>query len=48
MIEELIEKRKIARKEKNYTEADNIRNKLNNIGIEIEDKNDETIWRSKN
>ena len=48
MIEELIEKRKIARKEKQYTEADNIRDKLNSMGIEIEDKNDDTIWRSKN
>jgi len=48
MIEELIEKRKIARKEKQYAEADNIRDKLNSMGIEIEDKNDGTIWRSKN
>ena len=48
MIEELIEKRKKARKEKQYTEADNIRDKLNSMGIEIEDKNDDTIWRSKN
>ena len=48
MIEELIEKRKIARKEKQYAEADNIRDKLNSMGIEIEDKNDDTIWRSKN
>ncbi len=48
MIEELIEKRNIARKEKKFSDADNIRDKLNNMGIEIEDKSEGTIWRSKN
>jgi cysteinyl-tRNA synthetase len=47
-IEELILKRNTARKNKNFTEADEIRNKLNNLNIEIEDTEDGTIWRSKN
>ena len=48
IIEELIEKRKQARKDKNFSEADNIRLKLNSMGIEIEDTKDKTVWRSKN
>ena len=48
IIEELIEKRKQARKDKNFSEADNIRLELNNMGIEIEDTKDKTVWRSKN
>ena len=47
IIEELIEKRKQARKDKNFSEADNIRLELNNMGIEIEDTKDKTVWRSK-
>lgn len=48
IIEELIEKRKEARKNKNFSEADNIRVKLNDMGIEIEDTLGGTTWRSKN
>ena len=48
IIEELIEKRNQARKDKNFNEADNIRMKLNNMGIEIEDTKHKTVWRSKN
>ena len=48
IIEELIEKRNQARKDKNFNEADNIRLKLNNMGIEIEDTKHKTVWRSKN
>ncbi len=48
IIEELIEKRKQARNDKNFNEADNIRLQLNNMGIEIEDTKDKTVWRSKN
>ena len=44
----MIEKRKQARKDKNFSEADNIRLELNNMGIEIEDTKDKTVWRSKN
>ena len=48
LIEELIDKRKEARKNKNFSEADNIRVKLNDMGIEIEDTLGGTTWRSKN
>ena len=47
IIEELIEKRKQARKDKNFSEADNIRLELNNMGIEIEDTKDKTVWEVK-
>lgn len=45
-IEALIEQRKQAKIEKNWLEADKIREKLKDIGISIEDKSDgSTIWR---
>jgi cysteinyl-tRNA synthetase len=45
-IEQLIEKRKAAKLEKNWTLADQIRNELHGMGIEIEDhKNGSTSWR---
>lgn len=44
-IEELILKRNQARKKKDFTSADNIREKLKQMGIEIEDLNSETQWR---
>ena len=44
-IEELILKRNEARKKKDFTSADNIREKLKQMGIEIEDLNSETQWR---
>ncbi len=44
-IEELIEKRNNARINKNFALADDIRSKLNKMGIEIEDQNNRTIWR---
>ena len=44
-IEELIEKRNNARINRNFALADDIRSKLNKMGIEIEDQNDRTIWR---
>ena len=47
LIENLIKKRNEARREKNYKLADKIRDELKNKGIEIEDKSDETIWRSE-
>ena len=46
-IEKLIEERKEARKSKDFNRADEIRSKLSNMGIEIEDTSDGTIWRSK-
>ena len=48
LIEELINKRKEARKNKNFNKADEIRIKLKEMNIEIEDTTDGTIWRSKN
>ena len=47
MINKLIEQRNEARKLKNFSEADQIRNKLSGMGIEIEDTPDGTIWRKK-
>ena len=48
LIEELLNKRKEARKNKNFIEADKIRIKLQEMEIEIEDTSDGTIWRSIN
>ena len=47
-IEELLNKRKEARANKNFTEADKIRDELKEMGIEIEDTTDGAIWRSQN
>jgi len=46
MIEGLIKNRNEARREKNFDMADKIRDELKEIGIEIEDTSDGTIWRS--
>ena len=46
-IERLIEERKEARESKNFSRADEIRSELSDMGIEIEDTPDGTIWRSK-
>lgn len=43
----LIEQRNDARKRKDFTAADSIRDKLDQIGIVVEDKPGETIWRTK-
>ena len=48
LIEELLNKRKEARENKNFTEADKIRDELKEMGIEIEDTSDGAIWRSQN
>jgi cysteinyl-tRNA synthetase len=48
LIEELLNKRKEARANKNFTEADKIRDELKEMGIEIEDTTDGAIWRSQN
>ena len=48
LIEVLLNKRKEARDNKNFTEADKVRDKLKEMGIEIEDTSDGTIWRSQN
>ena len=43
-IKKLIEERSLARKNKNFKEADRIRNNLLHHGISIKDEKDETIW----
>lgn len=47
IIEAILEIRKKARKERNYKLADEIREELKSIGIEIEDFGMETKWRIK-
>ena len=46
-IKNLIKERNDARASKNFQRADDIRSELNDMGIEIEDTADGTIWRSK-
>ena len=46
MIEELVKDRNKARREKNFDMADKIRGELKEMGIEIEDTSDGTVWRS--
>ncbi len=45
-IQNLIMQRNQARKEKNWQAADLIRDQLAELGIVLEDKGDETVWRS--
>ena len=46
-ILKMIELRNKARKDKNYKEADIIRNELLDKGVLIEDKDGKTIWKLK-
>lgn len=46
-IESKIELRNKARADKNYKEADNIRDYLLDKGVLIEDKDSKTIWKFK-
>ena len=46
-IEALIQQRLQARADKNWAEADRIRDELHSMGVELEDKGGETIWRRK-
>ena len=46
-IEALIQLRLEARANKNWAEADRIRDELHSMGIELEDKGGSTIWRRK-
>jgi cysteinyl-tRNA synthetase len=47
LVNVLIEQRNQARKERNFGAADAIRDKLNEIGIVLEDRLDRTEWRRK-
>ena len=46
-IESLIAQRNTARANKDFTEADRIRDELENLGIVLEDKGAETTWKTK-
>jgi cysteinyl-tRNA synthetase len=46
-VEELIAERAQARKEKNWARADEIRDKLAEMSIVVEDKPEGTRWRVK-
>jgi len=46
-IDELIKSREVARKEKKYEEADKIRDRLNEMNIELIDHKGKTIWMRK-
>ena len=46
-IEKLINERNQSRASKNFQKADEIRDKLYDMGIEIEDTPNGTIWKSK-
>lgn len=47
VIKELINERNLARKNKDFDKADKIRQKLNQMDIEIEDLADRTVWKIK-
>lgn len=47
LVNILIEQRDEARQNKDFDEADKIRNRLEEIGILLEDKADQTTWRAK-
>ena len=47
LIDNLINERNKARSSKDFNKADQIRNQLTELGIEIEDTPNGTIWRSK-
>ncbi len=46
-IDSLVSQRKQAREEKNWSLADEIRDKLDSASISVEDKNGKTTWRRK-
>ena len=47
LVNVLIEQRNEARSRKDFAAADGLRNKLDEIGIVLEDKPDGTTWRTK-
>ena len=46
-IENMLSLRDKARENKNYKEADRIRDELNDKGVLIEDKDGKTLWKFK-
>jgi cysteinyl-tRNA synthetase len=47
LVNMLIEQRTLARKNKDFDQADKIRNRLDEFGITLEDTKDTTNWRRK-
>jgi len=47
LMEEILKIRQAARKEKNWSKADAIRDELAELGFEIQDAGNETKWRRK-
>ncbi len=47
VINDLIEKRRLAKINRNFNEADDIRSQLNDMGIDLEDSKSGTTWRRK-
>ena len=47
-INELIGKRNLLREQGNYSDADKIRDQLDELGIILEDKDGKTTWKQKN
>jgi len=47
LIEKLIKNRHQSRLDRNFAEADRIREELSDLGVDIEDTSDGTIWKSK-
>ena len=47
LIEKLIKNRHQSRLDRNFAEADRIRQELSDLGVDIEDTADGTIWKSK-
>ena len=45
LIEKMIEQRTVAKKEKNYALADEIRNKLKELGVELKDSKEGTTYK---
>jgi cysteinyl-tRNA synthetase len=43
-VEALLEQRKVARANKDFTRSDSIREELNQLGVTIEDTANETTW----
>ena len=46
-IDTLVQQRLDARASKDWAEADRLRDELHDMGIELEDKDGETIWRRR-
>jgi cysteinyl-tRNA synthetase len=48
VIENLIQERNVARREKNWEKADEIRMQLQDMNVTLEDRPEDTIWKINN